>query len=59
VTKKKVVPITRDKEGNMIISLAATQGSDDWIRAGRLKAAGKIKEYNEMMNEQMYVDEEE
>jgi hypothetical protein len=59
MTKKKVQLITRDKEGNLIIDLAATQGSDDWMRAGRLKAAGKIDEYNEMMNEPMYEEEEE
>ena len=55
MAKKKVEPITYDKEGNMIINLSATEGGDDWLRAGRLLEQGRIEEYNEMMNAPMYI----
>ena len=56
---KKVEPITYDKEGNMIINLAAYEGSEDWIRAGRMLEQCKINEYNRMMNTPLYVEDEE
>ena len=56
---KKVEPISFDEDGNMIINLSAYEGSDDWIRAGRLKQEGKIEEFNQMMNNPMYAEDEE
>jgi hypothetical protein len=59
MVKKKVEPISIDENGNMIINLAATQGSDDWIRAARLQNDGKEEEFKAMIDRPMYTDEEE
>ena len=56
---KKVERITVDKEGNTIINLVANLADDDWIRAGRLLAQGKVEEYHRMQNTPLYVEDEE
>ncbi len=56
---KPIKKIERGKDGEIIINPGSTAANDDWIRAARLSKEGKIKEFEEMDNTQMYVDIEE
>ena len=52
---KKVKPIEYNKDGSIkIINLAADAGNADWIRAARLKKAGKLDELKKLHDTPMY-----
>lgn len=53
---KKIKPVEKDKDGNIVFNLDADEANADWIRAGRLlkkaqagdkEAAAKLKKMEE------------
>lgn len=52
---KKVEPIEYNKDGSIkMINLDADAGNADWIRAARLKKAGKLEELKKLHDTPMY-----
>ncbi|MFC2111194.1 hypothetical protein ACFLQ5_01945 [Bacteroidota bacterium] len=57
--KMEKVPLFEEKDGETIINLCSTAASDDWIRAARLKKAGKLDELKKMEDTPMWRDDDE
>ena len=56
---KKVKPIIKHKDGSIEFNLAADAGNADWIRAARLKKAGKLEELQKLHDTPMYYLEDD
>ena len=51
---KRVKPIEKNKNGEIIYNLASDAGNADWIRTARLLKAGKTEEAKKLFNTPMY-----
>ena len=51
---KKVKAIERNAKGEIVFNLSADAGNADWIRAARLKKAGKLDELKKLHDTPMY-----
>lgn len=51
---KRVKPIEKNKKGEIIYNLDSDAGNADWIRAARLKKAGKLEELKKLHDTPMY-----
>lgn len=51
----KISPFIKNQKGEIIgFNISADAANDDWIRAGRLKKEGKLKELEELENTEMF-----
>ena len=60
--KKKVELFEEDEDGNVTINIAATEASDDWLRARRLLREGTpeaLAEYERMNKAETFTEDEE
>ena len=51
---KKVKAITKNAKGEIVFNMSADAGNADWIRAARLKKAGKLEELKKLHDTPMY-----
>ena len=51
---KRVKLFEKNEKGEIVFNLAADAGNADWIRAARLKKAGKTEELKKLFNTPMY-----
>ena len=56
---KRVKAITKNAKGEIVFNLSADAGNADWIRAARLKKAGKLEELKKLFNTPMYYLEDD
>jgi hypothetical protein len=56
---KRVKPITRTKDGQLIIHLSPDAANADWFKARRLLLSGQMEELKQLENEPMYFEGKE